>query len=213
MNARTPLAFVDIRTTHQDPEHGNVWEIAVIRRCEDGTDTEYLWQVRPDLAVAHPETLATGGFHERFAVPDGWAAIEIFPSGPPMRLTLPETLFDLQTSLRRAVLIGPNPGSSIAFLTKLLRAHRRKLPWNQQPVDITTLVTGYHYGQAAGGTHRGDSTLTADYPTPPHRTYDLSRTVGVEPPTKNTALDTACWARNVWDTVTTLAVAPATADN
>lgn len=205
------LAFVDCETTHLDPRHGDAWEIAVIRRREDGTDTEYVWQVRPDLSTADPEALKIGRYEERFAVPDGWDAIEFIPSGPPMRSKIQEMLFDLQEALEGAVVIGSNPGFDVAFLTKLLQAHGRKLPWHYRPVDIATLAAGYRHGQAASGAYGGDFAFPSDYPTLPYKSYDLSRAVGVEPPgpdTAHTALGDARWARDVYDAVTSTRVVP-----
>lgn len=200
-----PLAFVDTETTHLDPRHGDVWEIAVIRRRADGVDVEYVWQVRPDLATADPEALKIGRYEERFAIPDGWDAIEIMSSGAPFRTLIPEMLFDLQEALSGAVLIGSNPGFDVAFLTKLLQAHGRKLPWHYRPIDIATLAAGYRHGQAASGAYGGDFTFPGDYPQLPYKSYELSRAVGVEPPAKDvahTALGDASWARSVWDAVT-----------
>jgi DNA polymerase III epsilon subunit-like protein len=206
-----PLAFVDCETTHLDPRSGDVWEIAVIRRRRDGVETEFVWQVRPDLTTADPEALNIGRFHERFAVPDGYDAIEFIPSGPPMRTLIPEMLFDLQEALSGAVVIGSNPGFDVAFLTKLLQAHDRKLPWHYRPIDIATLAAGFRLGLAASGIYGGDFLSPGDYPQLPFKSYDLSRAVGVEPPSKedaHTALGDARWARDVYDAMADAAPMP-----
>jgi DNA polymerase III epsilon subunit-like protein len=205
-----PLAFVDTETTHLDPRYGDVWEIAVIRRREDGTDSEFVWQVRPDLTTADPEALKIGRYEERFAVPEGWDAIEFVPSGPPFRSLIPEMLFDLQEALSGAVVIGSNPGFDIAFLTKLLQAHGRKLPWHYRPLDIATLAAGYLYGQAERMTQATCDTShygkVADHLGWPWKSYQASEAVGVPRPSgdvAHTALGDARWARDVWDAVTT----------
>lgn len=193
----TPIAFVDTETTGLDPRHADAWEIAVIRR-EDGVDTEHLWQVRPNLDTADPEALAIGKYHDRFAVPDGWDAIQTFTDGPPWRLTLPEMLFDLQTVLANAVVVGSNPGFDITFLTKLLQAHARKLPWHYRTVDIATLAAGYLRGyDLSAGETSPELTL-------PWSSRALSQAVGVQPPgpdTAHTALGDARWAKAVYDAI------------
>lgn len=197
----TAICFVDTETTHLDPRHGDAWEIAVIRRREDGVDCEYLWQVRPDLATADPEALKVGRFQERFTVPDGWDAIELFPAGgPPLKSTLPEMLFDLQDVLKDSVIVGSNPGFDVAFLTKLLQAHGRKLPWHYRPIDIATLAAGYLHGYDDSAGEKTPETLRL-----PWSSRRLSEAVGVMTPgpdVAHTALGDARWARDVYDAIT-----------
>lgn len=208
-NSAPLLAFVDCETTGLDPARHHVWEIAVIRRRADGVDCEYLWQIRPDLTTAEPEALKIGRYEERFAVPDGWEAIEVMASGPPLRSTIPEMLFDLQGVLKDAVIVGSNPGFDVAFLTALLKAHGRKLPWHYRPVDIATLAVGALYGRASEWTRKDcDATWYSKVAKAvgwPWKSYDVSRHVEVEPPTKDaahTAMGDARWARDVWDAIT-----------
>lgn len=200
----TALAFVDTETTHLDPRFGDVWEVAVIRR-EHGVETEYLWQVRPDLATADPEALKIGRYEERFAVPDGWDAVGLPHEHPPWRLTMPEFLYDLQTALRGAVMVGSNPAFDAAHLTKLLQDHGRRIPWHYRVVDIATLAAGW----LAGAYGRPISAPEPEYgelePVAfPWKSRDLSRAVGVEPPGDDghQALVDARWARDVYDAVT-----------
>jgi DNA polymerase III epsilon subunit-like protein len=186
----TPLAFVDCETTRLSPKHGDAWEIAVIRRREDGVDSEYLWQIRPDLTTADPEALRISTFNERFAVPDDWDAIECFPHGPPLKMNVPEMLFDLQDALDNAVWIGSNPGFDVAFVNKLLWAHGRKQVWHYRPYDIVQLAAMKVGFEAAGPL--------------PWSSRTLSRAVGVEPPCDDAhqALIDARHVRDMYDAVT-----------
>jgi DNA polymerase III epsilon subunit-like protein len=185
----TPLAFVDCETTHLSPKHGDAWEIAVIRRRLDGVDVEFCWQIRPDLETADPEALTIGKFEERFAVPDGWDAIEIMPSGPPFRTMVPEMLYDLQEALSGAVWIGSNPGFNVAFISKLLWAHDRKTVWHYRPYDIVQLAAAKVGVEKAGPL--------------PWSSRALSRAVGVEPPGDDAhqALVDARHVRDMYDAV------------
>lgn len=192
----TALAFLDTETTGLDPTRHEVWEIAVIRRERDGSETDSLWQLRVPLETADPEALKISRYHERFAVRDTWDAAAIIDStsGRVLNLSLPELLFDVQDALADAVVVGSNPGFDLAFLTALLKRHGRRLPWHYRPADVATLAAGWLHGAGFG-----------HIATVPYSSRDLSRAVGVEPPsddTAHTALGDARWARDVYDAIT-----------
>lgn len=207
MSATAPILFTDTETTGLDPRLHHAWEIAVIRRDTTGLEDEYLWQVRPDLTNADPDALRIGRFEERFAVPDGWDAAQFDADGTLlMKLTLHEMLFDLQNVINcGGVMVGSNAPFDDTMIKKLLWAHERTTKWQYRAVDIATLAAGYRYGQAASGAYGGDFTFPTDYPAVPYKSYDLSRSVGVEPPAKDvahTALGDARWHKAVYDAVT-----------
>jgi DNA polymerase III epsilon subunit-like protein len=187
------LAFVDTETSGLDVRRHHAWEIAVIVREPGLDDTEYLWQVRPDLTEADPKALEIGRFKERFVVPDGSDAVCIEGGTPTFRLTMPEFLYDLQETLRDAVLIGSNPAFDDRFLTALLQDHGRKIPWHYRPDDVVAMAAGWLY---AHGEHEALGR--------PWRSYQISEAVGVPRPSAeagHTALGDARWARDLYDAV------------
>lgn len=194
-----PLVFVDTETTGLDPRHHDVWEIAAIRR-EDNVTVERQWQIRPNLETADAEALTINRYAERFAVPSGWDAIEVL-DGPPLRLTLPEMLFDFQDFMAGCVMVGSNPAFDDTFLKKFLWAHGRKVTWHYRTIDIAALAAGYIHGAIDTTQYPGSNAA----PAVPYSSYGLSRAVGVEPPAKDvahTAPGDARWAMAVYDAVT-----------
>jgi DNA polymerase III epsilon subunit-like protein len=186
-----PIAFVDVETLGLDPIRHAVWEVAVIRREADGTENEYLWQIRPtaaELAVADPDALRIGRFDERFAVPATAPAADMLavPVVPLDYLDMAGRIFK---TLSGAVMVGSNPHFDASFLHRLLQTGQ--VPWHYRPVDIATMAA-VHVGPDAAGPL-------------PWSSRAVSRAVGVEPPgpdEAHTALGDARWARNVFDAVT-----------
>lgn len=202
-----PLAFVDTETTHLDAEIGEVWEVAVIVRDfgdNEPTDSEYVWQIRPNLATADPESLKIGRYLERFAVPvPAEAAWTGYEDGPILPMGRGEVVGAILNVLRGAVLIGSNPGFDDRFLRKLLGPGSAQ--WHYRPVCIATLAAGWKLGMAELIRRMGCKPYPADVVPFPFSSRDLSRWVGVEPPkddVAHTALGDARWARDVFDAIT-----------
>lgn len=200
-----PLAFVDTESSHLDERYGHAWEIAVIRRDHDGIETENLWQVRIDLTHASPQSLEIGGYHQRFAVPEGWDAMAIhaYADGTTkrMQLTRAELIDEVGVLLAGAVMVGSNPAFDDRFLRKLYVDP----PWHYRTVDFAAVAAGHRYGLAAALRAAGGTVRAGDLPSLPYNSRDLSRYFGVEPPAPgvaHTAMGDAKWARDVFLAVT-----------
>lgn len=199
----TPLAFIDTETTHLNTDFGHAWEVAVILRDftdNEPADTEYVWQIRPNLTTADQRALEIGRYLERFSVPPhAEAAWTGYENGPVLPMPRAEAIDAILNVLRGAILIGSNPGFDDRFLRKLLGPGSAQ--WHYRPVDIATLAAGYEYGKAASGSYG----YSYDLPALPYKSRDLSRAVDVEPPgadQAHTALGDARWARDVYDAIT-----------
>jgi len=202
-----PIAFVDCETTHLDAEIGEAWEVAIILRDFDDnepTDTEYVWQIRPNLATADPESLKIGRYLERFAVPvHAEAAWTGYQDGPVLPMGRGEVVGAILNVLRGAMLVGSNPAFDDRFLRKLLGPGSAQ--WHYRPVCIATLAAGRKLGMTEVVRRFGGKPLPSDEVPFPFSSRDLSRWTGVEPPSDgdaHTALGDARWARDVFDAVT-----------
>jgi hypothetical protein len=191
------LAFTDTETTHLSSEIGEVWEVAVIRREDDGTETEHVWQVRPDIVRADPEALRICRYEERFAVPEGHDAAYIDRHGIPYPRLRSEAIADIAEALRDAEFIGNNPAFDDRFLRKLLDLRGEEQPWQYRPTCVCARAEGYLAAV--------DPAWVAEQRKKgPISSRTLSRRLGVEPPggDAHQALADAKWAMRVYDAVT-----------
>lgn len=221
--------FLDTETVSLKPGPATMWELAVIVRDEPGSaasDTEWVWQMRPDLTVAEAGALKIGGFHQRCTVSAGYEpgdaklvhgdeADSAFNTiQPGWRVAQ-----DIANYLDGAVIVGANVGSfDVPHLDGYLRAHGECLTADYHYLDIGSLVLGWSAGKSTGfheatSLLRGLHSKSCDMPMPegqkfppdtgPLKLNQAARVVGLDPDDyeAHTALGDARLTRDIWDVV------------
>jgi hypothetical protein len=210
-----PLVFLDTETTGLmfDAE---IWEFAGIRRDPDGTETEL------HLFIEHDEDKCRD-------LPESFLTDHLarFPghSQAESKRGAAHRIFDFLCSDGEPVhVVGAVPNFDTDRISRLLRAeigaHVRD-PWHYHLIDVENLAVGYLAAMpprlipgASDAPALPDLTqrvvcisepATIEHRTihPPWDSDELSRAIGVEPPTteRHTAKGDARWARDIYDRV------------
>lgn len=225
------LAFIDAETTGIRPDMGaEVWEIALILREDvaamspDGPpspgrqDSEYAWQVRPDLTRADPVALKIGGYYRRCQVArEAVGAARDLKRPNADATTADEVASATARLLDGALIVGANPWFDHGHLDAFLRSHGQCLAPDYHMVDIGSLVTGWIAGKTAGFNEVADLMAGAhrecDWPAPtraeargfagPLKLSTAASFAGLDPAAydAHTALGDARLARDIWDAV------------
>ena len=208
----TPILFIDTETTGVHPRR-KVWEIAMIRRDENG-EKETVFFVEVDLSDADPFGLNIGRFYERHPEGrriSGRTPTSFTPGLPPLPAASQEwAAREVARVTHGAHLVGAVPNFDAETLAPLLREHRLIPAWHYHLIDVEALAVGYVSGVAARAIDeakmRGEAAPNIDWSksAPPWNSNDLSRAVGVDPEQfdRHTALGDAKWARAIYDAVT-----------
>lgn len=206
-----PLCFIDTETTglHTDRQ---VWDIAMIRRETSGRQDEISFCVDVDLAKADPFGLAIGRFYERHPLGQYLAGLAGGDDEYSERLSRSQAAEEVARWTHGAHIVGSVPNFDTETLAPLLRAHGLMPAWHYHVIDVETLAVGYLHGVAARAIDealmRGEEPPPVDRAkaAPPWKSDEISRAVGVEPPSddeRHTALGDAKWAMRIYDAITT----------
>ena len=201
----TPIVFIDTETTSLRPDR-KAWEVAMIRRADHnakGDETSFFIHIDDiDLPNADPFALDVGRFWQRHpqAVTDTRVGYDVHDfEDTSMWSTLRGEVLDAGTAAQvvrlwthGAHLVGAVPNFDAEVLAALLRDNWLTPTWHYHLIDVENLAVGY----VAGREH-----VTI---LPPWKSDDLTRRLGVEPPSEqelHTALGDARWAARIYDKV------------
>lgn len=184
-----PVVFVDTETTSLR-EDRKAWDVALIRRDPDGSETTVQRFVDIDdidLQNADKFSLEVGQFWQRH--PD---ARHMTTGAFDHEET--EIAYNVARMVARAThgatLVGTNVAFDAATLTTLLRDNCLIPSWHYHPCDVKALALGKLH--AEHDVHARTST------------EELSRLLGVDPPVegeKHTALGDARWVQRMYDAI------------
>lgn len=203
--------FLDTETVTLAPGHDVIWEVGLVTRDEGQPDEEWLFQLRPNMGKADPESLKVGRFEQRYLLSGRTQVLAVEApawSAVPAKMTFGTLAFALHGLLRGRAVFGLCPGFDALRLGLFLAKQGRTgsmlaEPWHYQLHDVEDEVAGYLRGQdRAGVAFAGDQMLGATL-TPPYDTGALAGAlgVGIKPEDKHTALGDARFARDLHDAV------------
>ncbi len=171
------LVFLDTETTGLSLDD-DIWEFAAIRREPDGRESRHHLFIEHDIEKCRklPESFQAdhdGRWLAAAAASQEQAAAYIDP------------LFH-----DRPHVVGAVPNFDTERIALLLRRHGFEPGWHYHLIDVENLAVGY-------------LAATSARPSLPWKSDELSRAVGVEPPTdeRHTAMGDALWARAIYDHV------------
>ena len=126
------LCFVDTETTSLDRHKRVAWEIAMVRREEDGSEKRIEFQMEltnREVNNADPVSLDIGGFDERY---DEVAAYS--------RKTAAALIAEYT---HEAILVGRQVHFDADNLSDILEGQGQYPTWNYRLFDVMTLAKGY----------------------------------------------------------------------
>lgn len=177
------VAFVDTETLGLDADHQPIWEVGLILP----SGQEHSWVIertQRELALAHPIALEMMGDRYTEAVAADTTVTEV------------EFLHDFCAFTDRLHLAGAIVSFDEERLRRMAWRSGVEIGWHYHLVDVEALAIGF--------LARKEMEAYAYDLTPPWKSEDLSRWVGVDPDDfapKHSALADARWAKAVYEAV------------
>ena len=183
-----PLCFLDCETDGVHPGR-KPWEIAMIRRDPNGTETTEHFYLSIDLSTADPNGLRIGGFYDRHPMGRRLSGAT-GPKGNQVRpITSAAPLIARMT--HGTHIVGAVPNFDTEILERLLRDNGLTPAWHYHLVDVENLAVGYLTGQG-------------QQLQPPWSSDAITSALGLPPVDereRHTALGDARWAMRIYDRV------------
>jgi hypothetical protein len=186
-----PLCFTDCEAICLNRRTRLPWEVAIILRAPDGTETERVWMaIDPDLSEADPKSLEMNHFWERHPMGGVAKWDDVAAAGIDAAYTS-EIAREIDRWTRGAVLIGAVASFDEETYARLLYDHGLLPTWHFRPRCVETLAIGWLAGQGR------------EIPPLDGRSDDLYAALGIDTSTyaRHTALGDTRLARDVWDLV------------
>lgn len=160
MTATTPLCFLDTETDGIHPGR-RPWEVALIRREPNGTETVEQFFLSIDLATADPTGLRIGHFYDRHPLGRRLSNPVGVKTTAVRSITTAAPLIARMT--HGAHIIGAVPNFDTEILERLLRDNGLTPAWHYKLTCVETLTEG-HLRRPVGGLAKCAEALGIDVP-------------------------------------------------
>lgn len=191
------LIFLDTETTSLSDINGEVWEIGAIVRDPGFADVEYLWQIRPTLEDADPNSLRICRYYERIKATGLHAAVRLdSATGNILKeVAVPRVARELAQLLDGAHIVGGVPDFDYRHLRKFLTNYGECWTAHYHLIDSETLAIGYLYGHMPSAVKQMQL---------PWKSSAVCKAIGIHPDLyeEHTAIGDARLVRDVYDKVT-----------
>ena len=173
------IVFTDTEFTTLVDGERELWEGAIIIRDPGEEDLEFVWQVRPSLAYASPDSLRIGGYYRRnylAAHPVGTGLIIAqtghFPELKPGDQLDPDRVVPaaaiaapIAAALDGVHLVAAVPDADDLAIGRWLASHDQMLTNHYRHRDIEAMMHAYLLGRRRGlELARADTVTTSDAP-------------------------------------------------